>query len=323
MSDLKINELHRDYIEVFDAAENAITGLIQDDFDIVLLVNGSLSSKPITIIEVNAVSSPGVYEVTFTPDTLGGWYYHITQDTYAKAGWKDLFKCTTYDIDGIGEELSNLLDNYNLGDKGVVITVTDQDTDVPIEGAFVEIYNETLTSRVVYAYTNANGQTPATLTLYAGTYKVTAKKFGYYTFENPFTLVVVDDTTLSIEGLAFAPTPPSSPEVCGVYGWLTASGQPQQATVTARLLNDAYYLDSQQIEVVVEQSVVSRSSDGYWALPLTRTKDSMNDDIRYEFKVGDTSIGVYSIPDEDNVPLKTLADEQQDETSQSEEAIDD
>lgn len=303
---LKISELHRDYIEVFNAGEIPVTGLVQDDFDIELIVNGSLASKAVTITEVNPTLNPGVYEVSFTPDTLGGWYLHITQSTYSKTGWKELYKVTQYEVDDI-------LDTYGLGDKRVTITVTDEDTGNPIEGVLVEVFNSALTSRVIYAYTNANGITP-TLWLYAGDYKVVCKKFGYYTFDNPFDLTVAVDMNLDIEGAAFAPTPAWSPDLCTVYGWVVDSQQnPQQETVYAKLLNDAYYLDNKQIAVVNEKSVTARSSDGYWEIPLTRTVDSMNDDMRYEFKIGDTPVGVFNIPDQDSISLKELAEAQQDE----------
>jgi hypothetical protein len=301
---LKLNELHRDYIEVYDAAESPVTGLEQADFGVVLLVNGSLSSKSVTIEEVNPSTSPGVYEVSFTPDTLGEWYLLVTQATYQKTGWKDIYQVFTADIDDVYERVGD-------GSNQVTITVQDQDTSNPVIGALVEVYNESLTARVAFGETNASGV--KVFWLNDGNYKVTVKKFGYYMFDNPFDLVVAVDTPLTIEGEAFAPSPPWSPDLCTVYGWVVSNGQPQEVTVKARLLNDAYYLDNKQIDIVTDQTVASRSSDGYWELPLTRTTDSMNDDLRYEFTVGETPLGVFNIPDQDSISLKELAEDQQDE----------
>ena len=303
MDDLKILTPHRDYIEVYDAAENAIIGLEQDDFGIELVVNGGISSKPVTIHEVNELLAPGVYEVRFTPDTLGIWYYHITQPIYDIPGWKGHFRCVEF-------LTSDIIDHFGEGDRVVTVEVRDGDTLAPIQGALVEILTSDMSARVAFGYTGNDGFTTSPFDLFDGNYKITAKKFGYYIFSNPFDLVVSGDTDKILEGTAFVPDPAISPDLCVVYGWLVDTEQAAQVqTIKATLVNDLQILDSKQIVTVREVSTTSRSSDGYWQMSLLRTVESMDDDLRYMFTIDDVPVGnqPFTIPDQEYISMMELA----------------
>jgi hypothetical protein len=90
----KATALVRTEIVVFDAFDNRVTGLVNADFVKSLCKDGIPDATVVTVTEINAVTRPGEYTVTFTPATIGEWYLYIYQPTYNPRGWDEEFDVT-------------------------------------------------------------------------------------------------------------------------------------------------------------------------------------------------------------------------------------
>lgn len=110
--------------------------------------------------------------------------------------------------------------NTLLGNAGISsVTITIQDgVPVAVPGVAVAIYNAANTTFITSGTTDSNGQVAVNLN--DATYSVRLAKAGY-TFTVPETLVVSGTTTDTYTAAAWAPTAPSGPDLCVVFGWLT------------------------------------------------------------------------------------------------------
>jgi hypothetical protein len=109
-----------------------------------------------------------------------------------------------------------------LGARAITIHVHDG-AGVSVSACLVSIFDSADTAHLGTVLTNASGN--VIVNLADGTYKLRPLKSGY-TFTTPQTLVVTADATAIIVATAWAPSAPSEPGVCVVYGYArSAAGE--------------------------------------------------------------------------------------------------
>jgi hypothetical protein len=89
-----------------------------------------------------------------------------------------------------------------------------------IQDASVQIWNSNLNNIVTYGTTNSNGQVSRSIN--DGSYKVKVRK-GNYGFNDPITLAITADASVTYYGETYIPDPPSSPSLCRIYGYVVDS----------------------------------------------------------------------------------------------------
>jgi hypothetical protein len=99
----KLSVVAEDYLTVFDSTNTPVTGLVNADFNKSISVNGAPSAVVVTVTEINAVTRPGEYFVTFTPNATGAWYLLINEPTYNKRGWDNVYTVTADGVFDINE----------------------------------------------------------------------------------------------------------------------------------------------------------------------------------------------------------------------------
>lgn len=190
------------------------------------------------------------------------------------------------------------------GANTVTIHLEDIDTGNPIP--YARVYVKTLAGFVAAAFdTDDNGD--VTFLLDSATYNVYVSKVGAYSFDIPYELVVAGDMTETIQGTAFSPSQPPSPDTCVVYGWeYLGDGSPKSGIVVkAEIVGDRNFL---QNEGHTLRTLLTTTTDlsGYWELPLTRTELYIKDRVSYRILINNILVATVQIPDQNNVALTEL-----------------
>jgi hypothetical protein len=122
-----------------------------------------------------------------------------------------------------GAALNNC-SSAQIGASMVEITIEDQ-ANVPIQGAFVDVFDATNTNFIMRGVTDINGLT--TIAIQDGSYNVRVFKSGY-AFTVPETLVVSGDGAITYNGTnQLSIIPPGSPDLCAIFGTIVnAAGVP-------------------------------------------------------------------------------------------------
>lgn len=290
-----------DFFEVLDADDNLVTGLVQGSFTVELWdptdteVSGSIS---VTITEL----ANGNYKTEFTPNAVGHWLLVIKHATYFPYGKREDYHVFAQLFDDIN------VANLGPGNRAVVITCEVVGTSTPIQGVYVEVWNNARTAKIAFGFTDSNGQIE--FALFDGDYKVVLSKIGDYTFTIPEALAVDGDTTQTYDGTVFSPSAPPTADTCVVYGWThDAQAQPVSVTVEAQLVDPKRFTSS-KIQVI--RSAVTTSSavgDGYWELTLTRSGEMTAASVKYAFKIDNLPMGEYEVPDLASEEWVDIADE--------------
>lgn len=107
---IKKDIINYDNFQVLDEDNNAITGLIDDDFIIKLYNSNNIevsSSIPITMLELE----DGFYRISFIPDLIGNWLlviYHSIYFPYGKAEDYNCYKSDMNDLYLIKEKVDTI-----------------------------------------------------------------------------------------------------------------------------------------------------------------------------------------------------------------------
>lgn len=302
--DVKINTIHRDHIYVYanGNVKQPVIGEALADFTIEVSVDGAYKVKTINLSEIDPVNKKGWYMVYFTPDEYRIWNVAIESKNYDIA-WQQDYRVMDQLVDDIN------IENLGPGGRLVTITLEDDDSGIPIPDAWIVIYNESQTTQLAWAMSDANGQ--KTFYLDDGKYKVYVRKIGSYVFDNPFNLTVSGRTYATYQGTRFEPSTPQNPNTAVVYGWTkTQDGEPVgDIEVVAEVIGERLFLRNHPEIIRRESTTTSRDSDGYWELALTWTADYEQDDVRYAFIINDVNIGAVTIPSRDHVGLHELIDQ--------------
>lgn len=154
-----------------------------------------------------------------------------------------------------------------VGSKMVTLRVLVTPSSAPIQGAQVDLYDPTNTFFISRLYTDVVGE--VRLAINPGTYAVRLFASGY-AFTTPETLVVVNDATITYLGTSLTIiVPPSSPNLCAIYGTVRDAGG--FAVSNARV--QAYAITPQIVNATQEGSAVActvTDANGYFRLELER-----------------------------------------------------
>jgi len=92
------------YLEVYTNAGVPVLGLVNANFTKYLAFNGVPNATVVTVTEVGN----GMYEATFTPNTIGSWHLLIRNAVYNPRGWDE-----TFDVTAAGPDLTTwVTDGY-------------------------------------------------------------------------------------------------------------------------------------------------------------------------------------------------------------------
>jgi hypothetical protein len=310
--DIKINVVHRDggiYAYRNGDLNDPVTDLTQSAFGIECSIDGvskdsTFIDATFTIVEVSKATMPGRYDLVFTPDQYRIWSVKVS-----------LFKAGEYDIAWdqdyrVMDQLVDDIDVENLGPGNRVVRLTfeDANTGMPIPDVWVTVYNQALTTKLAYRFTDSNGQ--AVFWLDDGNYSVMARKLGQYVFDLPLPLSVIGATNATYEGTKFSPSAAPAPNTAVVWGHtLTQDGNPVSVVVKAEAIGDRLFLRSHPEIIRRATATSSAANDGYWELALTWTAEYAQEDVKYAIIVNDVNLGAVTIPSVASVGLHELTDQ--------------
>jgi hypothetical protein len=165
---------------------------------------------------------------------------------------------------------------------------------MPVPWASVSIYDETATALICSGSTDTSGRlvvvdgAPPGVALDDGTYTIKIYKPGYNFAIQAIT--VSEDESFAITGTTFAPSAPSSPELCVIYGWVRkADGQPAtgakiQAFPLLPSADGGYHISGETVEAII-------GTDGKFEIELQKK-------IRVIFKIPTSKFSVTkTVPD--------------------------
>ena len=171
-------------------------------------------------------------------------------------------------------------------------------TGEAIQDAHLQVWNSGLNAVVTYGIANSNGYLARTLD--DGTYKVKIRKGGY-NFNDPYTLVVTEDASVTYIGETLLPNPPLELAVCRLYGYIVNGAEEVMEGVLLQF-NLAYAptLDSSTGKAIYSETMKCITDEtGYFQIDLIRNT---------EFIVFIQSMGIKQnirVPD---VPLMNIFD---------------
>lgn len=309
VTDIVKGLVHTGVFYAFDGLEQPVTGEAAN-FVATVTIDGVPNALAVAIAEVSAGSRPGEYQYQFTAPLTGRiMYVHIVHPTFDAVGWEAHFRI----VEKLAEDID--LQNIGVGNRVVVVTVEDEGSHAPVPGTWVEVYDETSTTKIAFGYTNASGQ--ITFQLYDGAYKVYLQKIGQYVFTVPEDLTVVagvdppPDVEVTYEGALFSPTVPPTPDLCTVYGWeRTPNGAGAAVEVEAEIMAATYFLQANPHvirKVSTTSAAIHVNGAGYWELMITKTSLFAGDEeVTYRFSIDEQPQGDYVIPDVASIPFKEL-----------------
>lgn len=153
-------------------------------------------------------------------------------------------------------------------------------------------------------YTDPAGD--AVFALDDGDYDVILRK-DFVTFTVPEALTVSGDGTHDYTGAVFAPSVPTQPDTCVVFGIVTDnSGAPVgDAEIFANTVDDSTFAG--ELKIVKNQSTES-AADGTWQLELIRNSE-LAPDTSYQVIICNPSFKfetTITVPDQDSVEFSTI-----------------
>ena len=148
------------------------------------------------------------------------------------------------------------------------------------------------------AYTDSGGD--VVFALDDGDYDVILRK-DFVTFTVPEALTVAGDGTHDYTGAVFAPSVPTQPDTCVVFGIVTDNGGApvEGAEIFINTVDDTTFAG--ELKIVKNQETTS-AADGTWQLELIRSSE-LAPDTSYQVIMCDTSFKfetTISVPDEDS-----------------------
>ena len=182
------------------------------------------------------------------------------------------------------------------GNRVITIHVEDA-VAVPIAGVLIRIGTASVT-------TDTGGD--AVFALDDGGYDVMLRK-DFVTFTVPESLTVAGDGTHDFTGAVFAPSVPTQPDTCVVFGIVTDNGGApvEDAEIFINTVDDTTFAG--ELKIVKDQSTES-AADGTWQLELIRSSE-LDPDTSYEVIICNPSFKyetTIAVPDQDSVEFSTI-----------------
>jgi hypothetical protein len=187
------------------------------------------------------------------------------------------------------------------GNRAVTIHIQDA-LAAPIADVLVRIGTASI-------YTDPSGN--AVFALDDGIYSVYLRK-AFVTFTVPESLTVAGDGTYPFTGAIFAPSVPTQPNTCVVYGYVIDNGGDPVvgADIFINETDDNTFSNTQK--VVLNKQTTSDAT-GLWELEIIRSSELVPATSSYEASITNDSTGfrkVYEItvPDADSAEFSTIID---------------
>jgi len=213
----KTGDAFYEVISVFDFdGVSRLSGLTQSDFTVSFYKDGVAQTITSTIAEIG---STGEYLLTVADgfSSKGFWivstYLGETEDTF-----RTDIEVRSQDIDAVYTLVGTIDAAAITGLESVVLTAVDtNNSDAPIQGMLVNIWNSTSTTLLTYATTDSLGQ--ISFSIDAGDYVAKCFKAGVSVSDQDITVASssssVQNFTISAQSVAVSA--PSSPNLCRLY----------------------------------------------------------------------------------------------------------
>lgn len=126
----KINQEIREQIFVVDSDSNAVTGLIDSDFNKSLLKNQTITTETLNITEKGA----GYYYIYFIPEDTGYYEWKVTHDIYEPFGWYDYYNIKNYNTDDLYTQIdtntTTITDNNDTNTNTIISDASNNTTTI-------------------------------------------------------------------------------------------------------------------------------------------------------------------------------------------------
>lgn len=193
------------------------------------------------------------------------------------------------------------------GSNTVIFTVTDSDTSLAIPSCSIEAWNSGRTVVLDRKDTDTNGI--AYFYLDNGTYDFIFRKMpNYVSSEIDNQLVDSNPEAIAKSLTPFAPTAPTDPDLCTVYGWVyNATGSAISGIKIKAQLNDANIFDVPGHLVSRIYVTTTTDSSGYFELPLIKSTSLVPSGSEYNINIKAAGYNQdVSVPDASSSNLKDL-----------------
>ena len=213
----KVSTAFYDILSVYDLDGSKLTGLSSSDFTAAFYKDGAVQSAPSYTLE--EVGSTGEYTLAIAggfPST-GFWMISLVCDE-ADAVFRTDVEVRSQDIDTVYALVGTIDPSAVTGLESVVLTAVDTaNSDTPIPGMLINIWNSESTSLLTYATTDSLGQ--MSFSIDPGSYVAKCFKAGVSVSDQAFTVISSSSPTQSftIEAETVAVSAPSAPDLCRLY----------------------------------------------------------------------------------------------------------
>ena len=264
-----------------------------------------------------SIGASGV--VTLTADKLGKTGWHAALVDFSAVTAKEyvvVYEATVDSVAAIAEEILDvsaelarlavcaleatsqeiLAQVTGTGNRVITIHVEDA-VAAPIADVLVRIGTASAT-------TDTGGD--AVFALDDGDYDVILRK-DFVTFTVPESLTVAGDGTHDYTGEVFAPSVPTQPDTCVVFGIVTDNGGApvEDAEIFINTVDDTTFAG--ELKIVKDQDTTS-AADGTWQLELIRSSE-LDPDTSYQVIICNPSFKyetTITVPDLDSVEFSTI-----------------
>lgn len=195
-----------------------------------------------------------------------------------------------------------------VGARTITATVQDQNTN-PVAGVVADVYdasNSTLVKRVID--TDSDGI--VAITLNDGTYKVRLSATRFTPDNDPETLVVTADDTVTWDGTIFEAPASADPDLCTVYGFTTnASGAPINGVEISFFGYAPIGVDDEQITATrIDVTTGPTATNPGWAAGYFEIDLIRESEVRIKSALTKLDNLVVTIPDSASAKLVTLTE---------------
>lgn len=208
----------------------------------------------------------------------------------ADAVWDE--QLSAHLLPGSTGEALNACAGSQVGARQIDITVEDQASQ-PIQGATVDVFDNTNTFHIFRTYTDNAGQ--VSIAIDDGTYNIRLFASGY-SFTVPEVLVVTADGSVTYSGTALISIiPPASPDLCAIYGVVDdVGGNPVDGACV-----EAYAVTPQTVGEYLKSDLIASTrtaTDGTFQIDLVRLTQ-----VQFKITDPDTKTDIYdeikTVPD--------------------------
>ena len=255
----KVDEAFYEIISAFDFdGTSRLTGQSETDFTVSFYLDGAEVTAPdFSISEIGTDTGEYILTVTNGFDTVGYWMVSILIEDTEDVHRVDV-EVRAKDIDDIYSVVAS-----GFGSESVIITLVDTlNSDAPIEGARVNVWNSSGSTFLTFGNTDADGQ--LSVSLDSGDYLFKFFKAGVSIDDETLTISDSDSVqNFTIEAASLSVTAPSSPNLCRIYADFIDQGGSAVEGFIVSVANLFDPTSSAGLSVVDSHDTHSSNSEGH------------------------------------------------------------